>query len=136
MAKPGTNDAARLAAMSRQAADLGKIARLSEEQEAELRMDAEVEYGYRCQGCKRRITLGMELVKIDVAIVDGKKVANRAVTVACLYDDCDFAEKAMTAGAQIARPIEYAWPQDAAQEAVESNGGAPTEDVAPAAAEG
>lgn len=111
MAKPGQQAAAemaRLAAMSRQAADLA-----SGEAPAELREklipQIEGQLGLRCQGCGERIGVGFKFTRVGLSIEDGKPVADVTYLAACNGDaGCDFAARAREA-ATVVEMVEFVW---------------------------
>lgn len=99
MAKPGSNDARRVAGGG---VDLSAVA-LSDEQAARRQEAIEVGLGVRCAGCLRRIEVGLRFTSID------PRAREPVIQLsACIRDDCDFAEKARD-GATFVEPIEFAW---------------------------
>lgn len=111
MAKPGQQakkEMARLAAMSRNAADLGGGS-IPEALRAKVLGQAEQQLGMRCAGCGERITVGFKFTQIDVVLVEGKPVIDAAVLSACNgAGGCDFANKAR-ADATCMEMIEFVW---------------------------
>jgi hypothetical protein len=100
-------ESAQLAAMSRQAADLGGFPPAVEEK---LRRQAEGKLGMRCAGCGKRIGVGLQFTRIDiVAGEDGTPTVDVARLAACNgADGCDFAERAR-AGADAIEMVEFVW---------------------------
>lgn len=111
MAKPGRQakeEMARLAAMSRNAADLGGGS-VPEALRERLLAQAEGQLGMRCAGCGERITVGFKFTQVDVQVVDGNPVIDGAVLSACNgAGGCDFANKARE-NASCMEMIEFVW---------------------------
>lgn len=108
MAKPGSAEAARLAAMARAAADLGGGA-LSGEMQYKGRVAAESQLGMRCGGCGERIGVGLQFTRIDVVLRDGKPAVDVARLSSCNgADGCDYADKARV-DADVIEMVEFVW---------------------------
>jgi hypothetical protein len=90
--------------------DLSALA-MSDEQAAEAQEMLEEQLGARCQGCGRRITMGMQFTSIDVR---HEKPVQRLA--ACMREDCDFAEQCRD-GATFVEMIEFAWADPAGADA-------------------
>lgn len=108
MAKPGSDEARKLAAMARGAADLGG-GELPESMVEKLREQAEGQLGMRCGGCKRRIGVGLQFTRIDFVVEKGQPTVDVQRLSACNgADGCDFAEEARK-GADVIEMVEFAW---------------------------
>jgi len=113
MAKPGLNgqeERRRLAALARNAVDLGGRGELMGAAADKLRRQAEQQLGLRCGGCGGRIGVGFEFTRIDIVRnEDGRPTADVQRLSACNgANDCDFAAKARE-GADAVRMIENVW---------------------------
>lgn len=107
MAKPGTDEARALAAMSRQAADIPRS--IPEEMQTHMRFIVEGQRGQRCGGCQRRITIGFQFQRVELVMgQDGAPIADIQRLSACNRDDCDFADEARK-NADFCEMVEYAW---------------------------
>jgi hypothetical protein len=122
MAKPGRQareEMARLAAMSRQAAEIAVP--VPEQLAAGLRRQAEGQLGMRCSGCGERIGVGFQFTRIDVEVVEGRPTVDVTRLSACNgANGCEFAMQARE-GAMVMEMVEFVWldgdddrPQDAA----------------------
>jgi hypothetical protein len=82
--------------------DLSKQ-RMTDEQAQHAQEDMELQLGLRCGGCGRRVGMGFRFksfdVRSDMPIVQ---------LIACVRDDCDFAEQARV-DADVMEMVEYAW---------------------------
>lgn len=108
MAKPGSAEAARLAAMARSAKDLGGGQLTGAAAEEAIRK-AEAQLGMRCGGCGERIGVGLQFTRIDAVMKDGKPTIDVSRLSACNgADGCDFAEKARE-GADVIEMVDFAW---------------------------
>jgi hypothetical protein len=125
MAKPGSDAARDLAAMSRAAAEIRR--EIPAGIKADLLWKIEGQLGLRCGGCGRRIKVGFQFTKIDVVLIADHPKADVLKLSACDRDDCDFAEEARK-GADVVEMVEYAWLVDVDEER-------PGEDTTPAATE-
>jgi hypothetical protein len=110
MANPGSDQARKLAAMSRRAADLSSAKALPPKIEAQALVDAELRLNMRCGGCKERIGVGLVFSRFEVgATEEGRPVVNRMRMGACNGSNgCDFAAKARK-GADVVEMVEYVW---------------------------
>lgn len=104
---PGPEQLAKLAAMSRQAADLGGPVPASIEEEG--RRQAELRLGMRCAGCGERIGVGLKFTRVDVVMSEGKPAIDVQVLAACNgANGCDYATKAQE-GADVMEMVEFVW---------------------------
>jgi hypothetical protein len=101
MAKPGSNGARRIAGGAR-AVDL-TIKTISDEEARRVQEMLEHKLGARCNGCGRRITMGLKFTSLDPR--DTQPVITMS---ACNRQDCDFAETCRP-GATFMEMIEFAW---------------------------
>lgn len=113
MAKPGQQakeEMARLAAMSRQAADLGGARELPPKVAETVRRQAEGQLGMRCNGCGERVGVGFRFTRIEVGVGDdGVPAVDVAHVAACNGDSgCDFAARARAA-ADVVEMVEFVW---------------------------
>lgn len=112
MAKPGSPEARKLAAMARSAADLGG-GELSGDVAARLLEQAEGQLGMRCGGCNRRITVGFQFTRIAAIVEGGKPTMDVVKLSACNGDEgCDFAMQARE-GATVMEMVEFVWLDEA-----------------------
>lgn len=102
MARPGSNDARRIANGARHA-DLS-LAALSDEQARDLQEEIELRNGWRCSGCGRRIKVGFQFTSVDPRDADAPMVRLSA----CSRDDCGFAEQCRD-GATVMELVEFVW---------------------------
>jgi hypothetical protein len=111
MAKPGQgarDEMARLAAMSREAADLSSGPAPPELVER-LRPQIEGQLGMRCAGCGERIGVGFKFTQVGVSIVEGKPTADVAYLSACNGDSgCNFAAEAREHATAV-EMVEFVW---------------------------
>lgn len=107
MAKPGTKDAAHIAAG---AVDLAELKPLDPEVESRIRQQAEEQLDRRCGGCARRVGIGFKFTKMDIYMgSDAKPQVDVMHIVACAGDDdCNFAA-ACREEADSVEMIEYVW---------------------------
>lgn len=110
MAKPGqgaADEMARLAAMSRRAADIPVAA--PAEVVARIMPRAEGQLGMRCGGCEQRIGVGFQFTRIEVVMQEGKPTVDVTKLSACNGENgCDFAMEAR-AGATVMEMVEFVW---------------------------
>lgn len=102
MAKPGSDDARRLARAAAGARDLSR-AGMSPQESAEAQEVMEIMNGLRCGGCGRRIGAGFHFTSI--APREAQPILKLS---ACSRDDCDYAEKCRHGGTFI-EVCEYVW---------------------------
>jgi len=79
------------------AVDLGAVKRMNgvtEEMIADAKEEAEVQLGYRCAGCRRRITVGFRFSVIEFGQGQHGPELNHGTTAACTFKDCDYLLKA------------------------------------------
>lgn len=100
MAKPGSNDARRIAAGG---VDLS-VKAMSDEKAAETQIALEYMQGLRCSGCGLRIGLGIRLYSIDPRD-ENAPIVRRC---ACAREECDFADFAR-GGATYMEMVDLVW---------------------------
>lgn len=110
MAKPGQDareEQARLAAMSRQAAEIELPAPRAVA--VEIQREAEGQLGMRCSGCHQRIGVGFRFVRIDVVMSEGRPTVDVTQFAACNgVNGCEFAMVARE-GATAMEMVEFVW---------------------------
>jgi hypothetical protein len=100
----------RLAAMARNAADLGELQAVAGEVEEKALAEAELQLHMRCNGCRKRIGVGLVFSRFEVTQgPNGRPIVNRMKVGACNgAEGCDFAAKARE-GADLMEMVEFVW---------------------------
>lgn len=80
-----------------------KRAALSDAEAREVQEVLEHQLGVRCNGCGRRVTMGVKFTSLDP-----RRQPPVMAVVACSREECDFAERARD-GATFMEMVEYAW---------------------------
>jgi hypothetical protein len=107
MAKPGSSDAARIAAGGE---DLSRL-RMSDEEAREATEMMELSLGLRCNGCGKRIGRGFSFVSIAVK---EKNVLMKLA--ACARPECEYAAACRNGGTYV-EMVEYVWLDEAGMDA-------------------